>query len=64
MGAISYVIAHGIGGTGGIIVDLIILIAFSSGIYWRSRASTVTAGNVNAEWRGTVAPPRRAEVKA
>jgi len=64
MGAISYFIANGIGGTGGIIVDLIILIAFSSGIYWRSRASTVNARNVNSEWRGTVAPPRRAEVEA
>ena len=64
MGAISYFIANGVGGTGGIVVDLIILIAFSSGIYWRSRASTVNAGNVNAEWRGTVAPPRRAEVQA
>ena len=48
----------------GIIVDLIILTAFSSGIYWRSRASRVNAGNVNSEWRGTVAPPRQAEVEA
>jgi inorganic phosphate transporter, PiT family len=64
MGAISYLIANGIGGTGGIIVDLMILIAFSAGVYWRSRASRVNAGNVNAEWRGTVATPRQAEVKA
>jgi inorganic phosphate transporter, PiT family len=60
MGAISYFIANGIGGTIGIVVVLLILIAISSGIYWRSRASRVGPTNVNAHWTGTVAPPEAA----
>ncbi len=56
MGAISYFIANGIGGTAGIIVVLLILIAISSGIYWRSRSTKVDRKNVNSEWTGTVAP--------
>jgi len=64
MGAISYFVANGIGGTAGILVDLVILIAFSSGIYWRSRASRVNAGNVNSEWTGALTPSAQTEVRA
>jgi len=60
MGAISYFVANGVGGTIGIVVVLLILIAISSGIYWRSRASKVSPANVNAQWTGTVAPPEAA----
>ena len=56
MGAIAYFIAHAVGGMAGIIVDLIILIAVSGVIYWRSRATKVSPANVNSEWTGTVAP--------
>jgi PiT family inorganic phosphate transporter len=56
MGAVSYFIADGIGGTIGILVVMLILIAISSGIYWRSRASRVSPANVNSQWAGTVAP--------
>jgi inorganic phosphate transporter, PiT family len=58
MGAISYFIANGVGGTAGILVDIVILIAISAGIYWRSRRSSVNRKNVNSEWTGTVAPSR------
>jgi inorganic phosphate transporter, PiT family len=58
MGAISYFIANGVGGTAGILVDMVILIAISAGIYWRSRGTRVSRKNVNAEWTGTVAPSR------
>jgi len=56
MGAISYFIADGVGGTAGILVDMLILIAISAGIYWRSRSTRVSRKNVNSEWTGTVAP--------
>jgi len=56
MGAISYFIADSVGGTAGILVDMVMLIAISAGIYWRSRSTTVNRKNVNSEWTGTVAP--------
>jgi PiT family inorganic phosphate transporter len=55
MGAISYFIASGVGGTAGILVDLLLLIAISASIYWRSRSTSVNPKNVNSEWTGTVA---------
>jgi inorganic phosphate transporter, PiT family len=58
MGAISYFIANGIGGTAGVLVDMAILIAISAGIYLRSRATRVNRKNVNSEWTGNVAPSR------
>jgi inorganic phosphate transporter, PiT family len=60
MGAVSYFIANGIGGTMGIFVVLLILIAVASVIYWRSRATRVSPENVNSEWTGTVAPAEAA----
>jgi inorganic phosphate transporter, PiT family len=56
MGAISYFIAHGVGGTAGVVVDLALLVAISSVIYVRSRATKVSPANVNSEWKGSVAP--------
>jgi PiT family inorganic phosphate transporter len=56
VGAGAYYLAHGIGGTAGVIVDILILVAISGFIFWRSRASKVDHNNVNAEWTGTVAP--------
>jgi inorganic phosphate transporter, PiT family len=56
MGAISYFIADAIGGTAGVLVDLLILIVTSGGIYLRSRSTRVNSKNVNAEWTGSVAP--------
>jgi len=56
MGAISYAIAHAIGGTAGIVVDLVLLIAVSTAIYLRSRATRVSPANVNSKWTGSVAP--------
>jgi PiT family inorganic phosphate transporter len=57
VGAAAYGIADGIGGTFGVVVDLIILAAIAGFIYWRSRGSKVDPNNVNAEWTGSVAPP-------
>ena len=58
VGAAAYGIAHGIGGTIGVIIDLIILAALAGFIYWRSRGSKVDPNNVNAEWTGGVAPEK------
>jgi inorganic phosphate transporter, PiT family len=58
VGAISYGIAYGTGGTFGVIFVLILLAALSGFIYWRSRATKVDHNNVNSEWTGGVSPDR------
>jgi PiT family inorganic phosphate transporter len=56
VGAAAEALAHGIGGTLGVVVDLILLAALAGFIYYRSRASKVDHNNVNSEWTGGVAP--------
>jgi PiT family inorganic phosphate transporter len=56
VGAGAYGLADGIGGTIGVVIDLLILVAVSGFIYWRSRATKVDHNNVNDEWTGSVAP--------
>jgi PiT family inorganic phosphate transporter len=56
VGAAAYALAHGIGGTIGVVIDLIVLAAIGGFIYWRSRGSKVDPSNVNDEWNGSVAP--------
>jgi inorganic phosphate transporter, PiT family len=56
VGAGAEALAHGIGGTIGVVVDLILLAALAVFIYIRSRGSKVDPNNVNAEWTGSVAP--------
>jgi PiT family inorganic phosphate transporter len=56
VGAAAEALAHGIGGTLGVVVDLIILAVLAGFIYYRSRGSKVDHNNVNAEWTGGVAP--------
>jgi PiT family inorganic phosphate transporter len=56
VGAGAFYLANGIGGTAGVVVDLILLLAVSSLIYLRSRKSRVGHDNVNEEWTGSVAP--------
>jgi PiT family inorganic phosphate transporter len=55
VGAGADALARAIGGTPGVIVDLLILLAVVAVIYWRSRASKVDHNNVNDEWPGGVA---------
>jgi inorganic phosphate transporter, PiT family len=56
VGAGAYGLADVIGGTLGVVIDLLILVAVSAFIYWRSRATKVDHNNVNDEWTGSVAP--------
>src|SRR5689334_5447750 len=56
VGAAAYGLAFAIGGSAGVIVDLLILVAVSAVIYARSRASKVDHTNVNDEWTGVVTP--------
>ena len=58
VGATAYGIAYGVGGTFGVIVDLIVLAVLSGFIYWRSRGTKVDPNNVNAEWTGGVSPEK------
>ena len=54
-GALAYWLAHGIGGSLGVIILLAILTGLSGAIYVRSRATKVDH-NVNDQWPGGVAP--------
>ncbi len=56
VGAGAYYLAHAIGGSAGVIADLVILIAVAGTIYLKSRQSRVGHDNVNAEWAGGIAP--------
>jgi inorganic phosphate transporter, PiT family len=56
VGAGAFALAHGIGGTIGVVIDLVILAAIAGFIYLRSRASKVDHNNVNAEWDGSATP--------
>ncbi len=56
VGAGAYALAHVIGGTPGVIVDLAILIAVAVTIYLSSRKNTVSHDNVNDDWTGMVTP--------
>jgi len=56
VGAGAYGLADVIGGTAGVVVDLLILVAVSAFIYLRSRATKVDHNNVNDEWTGSAAP--------
>ena len=55
-GAVAYYAAHGIGGTAGVAVIFVVLLAAATGIFLASRKTKVNANNVNAEWEGSVAP--------
>jgi inorganic phosphate transporter, PiT family len=61
VGAGAEALAHGIGGTLGVVVDLILLAVLAAFIYYRSRATKVDHNNVNSEWTGGVAPSEPAE---
>ncbi len=63
VGAVSYWIADGIGGDAGVVVVLALLVATAALIYLRSRKTSVSHDNVNAEWAGTVAPPMESETE-
>jgi PiT family inorganic phosphate transporter len=56
VGAGSYALAAAIGGTAGVVVDGVLLLAVIAVIYLRSRTTKVNHQNVNEEWAGTVVP--------
>src|SRR3984885_7190709 len=58
VGAGAYGIAYGIGGTFGVIIDLVILAALSPVIFWGPRGTRVDHNNVNAEGTGGVPPDK------
>ena len=64
VGAAAYGIAHGVGGTFGVILVLVVLAALCGLIYWRSRDTKVDHQNVNAEWQGSLAPAETPEPAA
>jgi PiT family inorganic phosphate transporter len=64
VGAACWFIANGIGGVLGVIVVSGILVLGAAYMFLRSRRSSITPDNVNAEWAGGLAPaPEREPVK-
>jgi PiT family inorganic phosphate transporter len=61
VGAGAYGLAAMIGGTGGVLVDLALLVVAAGAIYHKSRATKVGHDNVNEEWAGSL---RSADVAA
>jgi PiT family inorganic phosphate transporter len=64
VGAAAEFVAHGIGGSLGVIIDLVILVAIATTIYLRSRKGKVDPNNVNSEWTGSVTPAEPAVAAA
>jgi PiT family inorganic phosphate transporter len=56
VGALMWAIGHLIGGLAGAIAIVVLLIAASAGMWWRSRQIPVDHENVNDDWTAT-APP-------
>jgi inorganic phosphate transporter, PiT family len=56
VGAGAYALAHVIGGTAGVVVDLVVLAGIAAVIYLRSRGTKVDHNNVNDEWQGPAVP--------
>ena len=56
VGAGTYGLASLIGGTAGVTVLFVVLVAIAVAIYLASRKNAVHAGNVNEEWTGSVYP--------
>jgi PiT family inorganic phosphate transporter len=59
VGAGCYGIAAGIGGSAGVIVMFLILVAASAALFLKARQNNVNHENVNAEWDGGVVPAER-----
>jgi PiT family inorganic phosphate transporter len=56
VGALAYEATHGIGGSAGVAVIFVVLVACAAAFYLSSRKTAVRADNVNTEWTGSVAP--------
>ncbi len=54
VGAATYAVADGIGGTAGVAVLFAILVALAAAFYAGSRKTKVDTNNVNAEWSGSL----------
>ncbi|HEY5483975.1 MAG TPA: inorganic phosphate transporter, partial [Propionibacteriaceae bacterium] len=53
VGAVTWAIGNVIGGIGGAAVVFVILVIFSSYMFWRSRKNPVGHHNVNDEWESS-----------
>ncbi|MEZ5210319.1 MULTISPECIES: inorganic phosphate transporter [unclassified Gordonia (in: high G+C Gram-positive bacteria)] len=63
VGAVSFWIAHSIGGAAGAITIFVILAALSGWMWWRAQQQKVDSSNVNAEWDDTTNSPVPAAIE-
>jgi PiT family inorganic phosphate transporter len=56
VGALCWFVANGIGGAAGVTVVFAVLVLSVVGMFLRSRRTSITPDNVNAEWEGRLAP--------
>ena len=64
VGALCWALAHVIGGSIGVAVVFVILVAAAAAMYRHSRKTAITADNVNHEWQGGLAPTAPAPAAA
>jgi PiT family inorganic phosphate transporter len=64
VGAVSYYIANGIGGSAGVAIMFVVLVASAAAFFAGSHKTKVTSSNVNDEWTGTVAPSQSTPLAA
>jgi len=57
VGAASYGVTHGIGGTPGVWIVFALLVVMAAGFYLQSRKTAVSANNVNETWTGSSGLP-------
>lgn len=63
VGAISYLIARGIGGAAGAVTIFLILALASLYMWWRAQQQKVDSSNVNADWDESTNSPVPAELR-
>jgi PiT family inorganic phosphate transporter len=58
VGAVCWAIAHFVGGSFGVALVFLILVAAASLMFWRARRTSINSNNVNAEWEGGLVPAK------
>jgi inorganic phosphate transporter, PiT family len=62
VGAVSYYVANGIGGSIGVAVMFVVLLAAGVAFYAGSRKTKVDSKNVNDDWTGSVTPQEKSSL--
>jgi PiT family inorganic phosphate transporter len=64
VGALCWYLAHAIGGSVGVGVVFVVLVAVAAAMYLHSRKNPISHTNVNEEWDGGLVPQPKAASRA